>query len=117
MRLFTKKFRVIVALIPIITILIFATYIVRGSVKLGYIPTPYNPDPKELGFKIHHYLINVGISTTFVSFIIWTGYIIMGNIFTSRLIAKEDVRVFLIYIVFILIIIIDPLSLVKWYLD
>ena len=40
--------------IPWLYFLVFYSYVIRATIKLGYIPSYNNPDPKELNFTTHY---------------------------------------------------------------
>ena len=42
-------------------LLLFALFIVRARVALGEWPAPSQPDPKDLGFDVHHAAIVGGV--------------------------------------------------------
>jgi hypothetical protein len=37
--------------------ILFWIFVLRARLSLGYWPTPYHPDPKDLNFVVHHYLL------------------------------------------------------------
>ncbi len=48
-------------LVPVGVVLLCVSYAVRARWELGYWATYNNPDPKNLGWPIHHLLILVGL--------------------------------------------------------
>lgn len=49
---------------PLVTLFIGASYVLRARLDLGRWPAPYHPDPKDLGFDLHHILWIEGLSLT-----------------------------------------------------
>lgn len=58
-------------LIPIATIILCGSYYLRAWIELGYWPTYGNPDPKNLGWPFHHFLILLGILAIYPA-ILWS---------------------------------------------
>jgi len=52
---------VILATYPLAWLALFYGFVVRAYLHLGHWPTPYHPDPKTLGFTIHHQAIWYGL--------------------------------------------------------
>jgi hypothetical protein len=46
---------------PVVWLLLFGLFILRAHVALGRWPAPNQPDPKDLGFDLHHAAIVAGI--------------------------------------------------------
>lgn len=55
------------ALAPVVWLVLVGAFVVRARVVLGGWPAPYRPDPKDLGFWLHHSAIVAGIPTMFVA--------------------------------------------------
>ena len=55
------------ALAPVAWLLLFGLFILRARVALGRWPAPYQPDPKDLGFDLHHAAIVAGIPLMFTA--------------------------------------------------
>ena len=51
----------ILALAPIVWLVSFWHFALRARWALGRWPTPYNPDPKDLGFDLHYTALLIGI--------------------------------------------------------
>ncbi len=62
---------------PLVWTVLFYAFVLRARMQLGHWPSPYQPDPKALGFNLHHgflecglmALIPLGIVATFLSFL------------------------------------------------
>ena len=52
---------------PVVWLLLFGLFILRARVALGRWPAPIQPDPKDLGFDLHHAAIVAGIPLTFTA--------------------------------------------------
>ena len=52
---------------PAAWLLLFGLFILRARVTLGRWPAPYQPDPKDLGFDLHHAAIVAGIPLMFTA--------------------------------------------------
>jgi hypothetical protein len=55
---------------PAAWLLLFALFVLRARLALGRWPAPYRPDPKDLGFSLHHTAIVVGMPLMFVA-VLW----------------------------------------------
>lgn len=40
--------------VPIAGLILFYSFVVRARLALGFWPSPYQPDPKDLGFPLHY---------------------------------------------------------------
>jgi hypothetical protein len=52
---------------PLVWLLLFGLFILRARVTLGRWPAPYQPDPRDLGFDLHHAAIVAGIPLMFAA--------------------------------------------------
>ena len=52
---------------PVAWLLLFGLFILRARVTLDRWPAPYQPDPKDLGFDLHHAAIVAGIPVMFTA--------------------------------------------------
>ena len=52
---------------PVAWLLLFGLFVLRARVALGRWPAPYQPDPKDLGFDLHHAAIVAGIPLMFTA--------------------------------------------------
>jgi hypothetical protein len=52
---------------PLVWLCLFGLFILRARVALGRWPAPYQPDPKDLGFDLHHAAIVAGIPLMFTA--------------------------------------------------
>ncbi len=51
----------ILAAYPLAWLALLYAFVVRARLHLGHWPTPYQPDPKDLGFTFHHQAISFGL--------------------------------------------------------
>lgn len=49
----------ILAAYPLGWLGLFYSFVLRARATLGFWPTPYRPDPKDLGFTLHHLAIDL----------------------------------------------------------
>jgi len=47
--------------------LLFYSFVLRARVALGRWPYPYHPDPKDLGFSVHHAAVWIGFTLLYIS--------------------------------------------------
>lgn len=47
----------VLAVYPLWWLAMFYLFVLRARWQLGYWPSPYHPDPKELGFTLHYSLV------------------------------------------------------------
>jgi hypothetical protein len=48
--------------LPILWFAAFWLFVLRARLALGRWPSPYDPDPKDLGFSIHYYFLVLGFA-------------------------------------------------------
>lgn len=69
-RLSPRALRLIVwtlACSPAVWFATFWLFVVRARLALGRWPAPYDPDPKDLGFSLHHVAIVAGMAGVFAA--------------------------------------------------
>jgi hypothetical protein len=79
MKKFISYLYYIICTLPFIYIILFYSYVLRAFIKLGYFPEYNNPDPKELGFDIHHDLIYLIGDIVIYGFLGWLVLSIMNK--------------------------------------
>ena len=62
-----KKRFWLLSLVPVLWLIIVYSFVPRARLVLGYWPSPYQPDPKDLGFDWHYSAIWVGIPAVIAS--------------------------------------------------
>jgi hypothetical protein len=55
------------ALVPAAWLVLFSTFVLRARVALGYWPSPYRPDPNDLGFGVHYAATLAGMPLMFAA--------------------------------------------------
>lgn len=108
----------IVLIIPILFIAFYVGFIVRAYVELGQLPSPHYPDPKDLGFNIHHNIVWLAFFASWFA-------IPIGIIGISYLHFKKELNIsrgfmiafFLSVILFAVILLIDPYKQLEWFMD
>lgn len=63
----TRSLIWLLALAPLFHAFVFWTFVLRARLALGYWPYPYHPDPKTLGFGLHHTLVTLSPAVMFTS--------------------------------------------------
>ena len=58
---------VVTSSLPLLTLAVSGSFVLRARFALGYWPQPARPDPAELGFGVHWFLaqLSVGVSPAF----------------------------------------------------
>lgn len=56
-----SKLTWLLAVYPVGWLGLFYSFVLRARGTLGFWPTPYRPDPKELGFTLHQLAIELGL--------------------------------------------------------
>ena len=91
----------------------------RGRLALGRWPSPYNPDPKDLGFPVHHGIVWLGafLSLVFPLFAIFALYVAKeyGTL-------RKDLRIAIAIFravtgLAVTIVVLDPGQFGQWFAD
>lgn len=108
-----RKVRVILSYFPLFLIGLYTTYVLRVYAHLGELPEPYiNPDPKDLGFDLHHDAI--WLITMFLTPPIILGWFIIGIRFQIQ---KNHVAAFFLSLTGLFILYHAYPEVVNWFLD
>jgi hypothetical protein len=67
------------ALAPVTWLVVFAMFVVRTRLALGRWPAPYAPDPKDLGFALHHGVLLAGMPLMIVAVVAATVLAVIGG--------------------------------------
>ena len=67
----------LLGLLPTGTIALFYAFVVRAYLALGYWPSPYHPDPKDLAFDLHHLVVSVSAPAVTASAVILGGAFVL----------------------------------------
>ena len=108
--------RLLICAIPVIWISLFYLFVLRAFSKLGKMPIYDLPDPKDLGYTLHHVILFFGIPVCLLAILI---YPIIT--FFSRKIQPVKFKEILLYgigvLLFIIQVYIDPFKLQIWFTD
>jgi hypothetical protein len=55
------KLPLLLAAYPLAWLSLLYLFVLRARLHLGHWPEPYHPDPKDLGFTVHHQAIWIGL--------------------------------------------------------
>ncbi|CAN5329348.1 hypothetical protein BH09BAC5_BH09BAC5_17800 [soil metagenome] len=95
---------------------VFASFIFRAFSQLNHLPTPYNPDPRDLGFSVHYAIVFYFILT--IKWITLSSIIFSSWLYLKKEIAFAKFLFFLgISALILLWFYIDPYNLIGWLLD
>ena len=67
------------AALPLAWLGLFWLYVLRARLALGAWPQPYRPDPKDLGFDLHHVLIALLLPLPFVTPLVLASWTVLGR--------------------------------------
>lgn len=101
---------------PILYIAIFYSFVLRARILLKVWPTPYNPDPKSLGFHIHQVLIFLFLYLALASIPL----LIYWVVFLSRPMLKNKMNIFVVSLSWAALFILVYLDLFRffyWFFD
>ena len=101
-----------ICVVPLLYVMIFYSYVLRAYLKLGYLPTYNNPDPKELGFIIHRKLIYLTSDVIIVGLFVW---LILSTIKKFKYQRWSYILYGLGTMIFVYILAIDPFM--EWFAD
>ena len=108
------------ALIPAACLCMFYSFVLRARFALGVWPEPYRPDPKSLGFEMHHGVVGVLLEAAFFSPIAFALLALVHQAvprLRSRPMGWAIVFFLAGYSVLWLALMLDPGSFVEWFLD
>lgn len=112
------SFQRVLSYIPLGWLLLFALFVLRAYYKLGRMPIYGNPDPKDLGFILHHGILFFSYFLVILSIFLWV--ILTGILFVKdkKIIIKKDIFIFLCFYVFMFYFgRVDILGLFMWFID
>ena len=104
--------------LPLVWIALFILFVCRVYIKLGYMPQFENPDPKSLGFDIHHGLLFFNLFSVFGSLPVWIILSIILAAKNKKNIYLLDVIIYIVGYLFIFLFFkFDILGLSNWFGD
>jgi len=85
---------------------------------LHRLPAPYQPDPKDLGFEVHHLAVGEFAGIVLLSAIFWFALIPIRKFFSPDRRLWPLILLFSIsWLLILLQVFIDPGDFVEWYFD
>ncbi|HLP87941.1 MAG TPA: hypothetical protein VK184_04955 [Nostocaceae cyanobacterium] len=110
----------LITLVPFTSLLLFYSYVLRARLVLGRWPLPYQPDPKDLGFVIHHVIIYLSLlAVDFSLFIILIVFVLRSfNLRVRGYNYKVGAALFMItFCLWLILIKFDPGNFWEWFFD
>lgn len=106
----------LLSIIPIMWILVFFSYVLRVSISIGRIPS-YN-NPQSGNFTSHFKFLNIFFEIVGYGFFVFIILIIIYRFYFKLFFQKMYIYLWLIgYILIFALFILDPLGLIKWWVD
>jgi hypothetical protein len=107
---------ILLGYLPLIYLIVYYAYVLRAIIKIGKIPTYGNPDPKELGFDTHRWLIYFLFDVVVYGVLIYIVLLCVTLYQKKFTVRKIHLYIFIISIfIFFLAIFMDPFD--EWFLD
>ena len=69
---------------PFLWALLFWSFVLRARFRLGHWPAPYQPDPKDLGFVVHYYLLLAGMPLALAAAVVVPAVVLFSSRTLSR---------------------------------
>ena len=107
----------LICLAPAGYLALFYSFVLRARLALGTWPQPYQPDPKELGFGVHHAAVLLGLPLWMVSPMAVLLLVALQPRFGRRKIVLPVLVFGLLYLVAWLVLRMDPGSFGYWFAD
>lgn len=73
---------------PFLWTLLFWSFVLRARFSLGHWPAPYQPDPKDLGFVVHYYLLLAGMPLALAAAVVVPAVVLFFYRTLSRSLAR-----------------------------
>ena len=107
------------AALPVSGLVVMYGYVLRARIALGEWPRPYRPDPKDLGFSLHHGLAGVFLLVAVLSPIAFAACLLLRRRDTPRVRHRGTaIAVFATgYALLWLLAWTDPGGFIAWYAD
>jgi hypothetical protein len=120
MKIVSKRFYLGLTSIPLLSIALFYSFVLRAYLVLGRFPTPYNPDPAELHSVIHVVLAFLGLVLPFAACWPWLGVTIFSfakKSFSQKFLVVCSIFYVVSLIVWFILIKTDPGNFMEWFFD
>jgi hypothetical protein len=101
-------------------LLLFWSFVLRARIALGRMPVPYEPDPKALGFDVHHGLVWLAAAASSCSPALWlaiAGLLLALGRGSRRALLPSGAAVTVAWLAWRLYHRLDPGDLATWFLD
>lgn len=111
-----KKIRLLISLTPFAWVSFFYLFVLRVYIQLGKIPAYNLPDPKDLGYSIHHTILFFSIPICLLSIILYPVIVFFSR--KTQPVSLKEIFLFLLGVsLFTIQIYFDPLQLQIWFMD
>ncbi len=111
-----QRFRIVLAFVPLGWLLLFYLFVCRAFITWSTLPLAQFPDPKNLGYALHHSLLWVGMALSLFSLIAYPTTVLLS--YRKLPIKRSEVFVFVSGVVLTaLVLFADPYGLLNWFLD
>jgi len=110
---------VISPLLPAFWMAAFYAFVGRAWLHLGYRPYMYHPDPKTLGFDLHHSALWLGLVPCHLAPLVWlAAALVAWRVGNQRpVIARTAPAIAASYGIFLLLFYVDPGNFAEWFAD
>ena len=117
MKFYIRKIIFVFSIIPYSFVISLLFFYFHAARVLGFYPTPYNPDPKDLAiYEIYGYFINSTFILSLFSLFVWL--ILAGFYIYSKEVKRSDYLVVTVGLIgYALSIFLVFSSIFEWYLD
>lgn len=107
----------LLCLAPVSYLALFYSFALRARLVLGTWPQPYQPDPKALGFDIHHTAILLGLPLLLALPILFLIPVALQPRSERKKIVLPVLVFALLALAVLLVLRIDPGSFATWFMD
>lgn len=107
----------LICLAPAGYLILFYSFLLRARLALGTWPLPYQPDPKALGFDIHHAAVLLALPLWMASPMAVLLLVALQPTFGRRKIALPVMVFGLLYLLVWLVLRMDPGWFMVWFMD
>lgn len=108
----------LLAAYPLCWLALFYSFVLRARLALGYWPAPYQPDPKDLGFTLHHTAVLLGVVAWPAVIVAALGSALIGpREMLARRLLLALARLGLCLLVYYILVSTDPGQFFVWFGD
>ena len=107
------------AVVPAGWVAAFYAFVLRARLQLGDWPRPYQPDPKALGFHVHHALLWLGLVPCALAPYVWLAAALIGwrSAVPRRVILLSGAGLAACETLFLGLSYLDPGAFAEWFAD